>query len=51
LNRAQQGIGTEMFAHFGNHHAHSNPHQKMDPFMSGEPHFGMAVYEKTRGNA
>ena len=34
LNRAQQGIGTEMFSHFGNHHAHSNPQQKMDPLMS-----------------
>src|SRR5687768_1219027 len=28
LNRAQQGIGTQMFSHFGNHHAHSNPQQK-----------------------
>ena len=34
LNRAQQGIGTEMFAHVGNHHAHCNPPQKMDPLLS-----------------
>jgi hypothetical protein len=34
LNRAQQGIGTQMFAHLGNHHAHSRPQQAMEPFMS-----------------
>ena len=51
VNRAQQGIGTEMFSHFGNHHAHNNPQQQIGLFMSGESHFDMAVYEKTRGNA
>jgi hypothetical protein len=50
LNRAQQGIGTQMFSHFGNHEAHSNLQPKMAPLMSREPHFGMAVYEKTSGN-
>jgi hypothetical protein len=34
LNRAQQGIGTEMFARFWNHHAPGNPQPKMDPLMS-----------------
>ena len=34
LNRAQQGIGTEMFSHFGNDEAHGNPQQKIDPFTS-----------------
>jgi predicted nucleic acid-binding protein len=42
---------TEMFSHFGNHHAHGNLQPKMEPLMSQEPHFGMAVYEKTSGNA
>ncbi len=50
LNRAQQGIGTQMFSHFGNHDAHGNLQPKMESLMSREPHFGMAVYEKTSGN-
>jgi hypothetical protein len=51
LNRAQQDIGTEMCSHFGNHDAHGNLQPKMELLMSREPQFGMAVYEKTRGNA
>lgn len=34
LNRAQQRVGTEMFSHFGNDDAHSNPQQQRGPFMS-----------------
>jgi hypothetical protein len=51
LNQAQQGIDTKMFSHFRNHHAHSNLQKKMKLCMSREPHFDMAVYEKTSGNA
>jgi len=50
LNRAQQGIGTQMFSHFWDHDAHGNLQPKIESLMSREPHFGMKVYEKTSGN-
>jgi hypothetical protein len=50
LNRAQQGIGTQMFSQFGNHEAHRNFQPKMAPLLSRELYFGMEVYEKTSGN-
>ena len=50
VNRASQGIGTQMFAHFGNYDAHSSLQPIMESLLSRRSHFDMAVYESTSEN-